>query len=85
VEDAVVRSVEYMFGKFGAAEMKVRMIGLDPAGDKAALRCALGSVEKLRAAVAMISHVNGQPAAAMVIRSSGPIRALNVRIQRRRG
>jgi RNase P/RNase MRP subunit POP5 len=63
--------------------MKVRMIGLDPAGDKAALRCARGSVEKLRAAVAMISHVSGQPAAAMVIRSSGTIRALKVRIQRR--
>jgi RNase P/RNase MRP subunit POP5 len=72
-----------MFGKFGAAEMKVRMIGLDPAGDKAAVRCALGSVEKLRAAVAMISQVNGQLAAAMVIRSSGTIRALKAQIQRR--
>jgi len=83
IEDAVVRSIEHMFGKFGAAEMKVRMIGVDPVGDKAALRCALRSVEKLRAAVAMISRVNAQPAAAMVIRSSGTIRALRVRIQRR--
>ena len=83
IEDAVVHSVEHMFGNFGAAEMKVRMIGLDPVGDKAALRCALRSVEKLRAAVAMISHVNGQPAAAMVTRSSGTIKALKVRIQRR--
>jgi RNase P/RNase MRP subunit POP5 len=74
-----------MFGKFGAAEMKVRMIGLDPVGDKAALRCARGSVEKLRAAVAMISHVNAQPAAAMVIRCSGTIRALKVRIRRPQG
>jgi RNase P/RNase MRP subunit POP5 len=72
-----------MFGRFGAAEMKVRMIGLHPTGDKAAVRCALGSVEKLRAAVAMISHVNGQLAAAMVIRSSGTIRALKAQIQRR--
>jgi RNase P/RNase MRP subunit POP5 len=83
IEDAVVRSIEHLFGKFGAAEMKVRMIGLDPVGDKAALRCSSGSVEKLRAAVAMISYVNAQPAAAMVIRSSGTIRALKVRMQRR--
>jgi RNase P/RNase MRP subunit POP5 len=63
--------------------MNVRMIGLDPVGDKAVLRCARGSVEKLRASVAMISHANGQPAAAMVIRSSGTIKALKVRIRRR--
>lgn len=83
IEEVVVRSVEQMFGKFGAAEMKLRMIGLDSTGDKAAFRCALGSVEKLRAAVAMISQIEGQPAAAMVIRSSGTIKALRVRIQRR--
>jgi RNase P/RNase MRP subunit POP5 len=83
IEEVVVRSVEQMFGKFGAAEMKLRMIGLDSIGDKAAFRCALGSVEKLRAAVAMISQIEGQPAAAMVIRSSGTIKALRVRIQRR--
>jgi RNase P/RNase MRP subunit POP5 len=72
-----------MFGKFGSAEMRVRLIGLNPAGDKAVFRCALGSVEKLRAALAMIARMNGQPAAAMVARSSGTIKALGVRIQRR--
>jgi RNase P/RNase MRP subunit POP5 len=82
VDEAVVRSAEQMFGKFGVAEMKARLIGLDRAGGKAVFRCALGSVEKLRAALAMISQVNGQAAAAMVIRSSGTIRGLKVRIER---
>ena len=72
-----------MFGRFGVAEMKLRLIGLDLAGDKAVLRCALDSVERLRAALAIISEVNQQTAAAMVLRSSGTIRALMVRIQRR--
>lgn len=83
IEEAVDRSVEQMFGKFGSAEIKARLIGLGSVGDKAAFRCARQSVEKLRAALAMISHVNGQPAAAMVIRSSGTIKALRMRFERR--
>jgi RNase P/RNase MRP subunit POP5 len=82
IEEAVVGSVERNFGRFGVAEMKVRLIGLHPLGDKAVFRCTLESVERLRAALAMISQINQQPAAAMVIRSSGTIRALKVRIQR---
>jgi RNase P/RNase MRP subunit POP5 len=85
IEEAVTSSVEQMFGKFGAAEMNLRMIGVDSTGDKVAFRCALESVEKLRAGVAMISQLSGQPAAAMVIRSSGTIRALRVRTKRRYG
>jgi RNase P/RNase MRP subunit POP5 len=73
-----------MFGRFGVAQMNVRLIGIDPAGEKAVLRCASESVERLRAALAMISEVNQQTAAAMVLRSSGTIRGLKVRIQRRR-
>ena len=79
----VDRMVEESFGKFGSAEMKVRMIGLNAESDRAVVRCAQGSVEKLRTALAMISRVDGQPAAAMVLRSSGTIRGLGVRVQRR--
>jgi RNase P/RNase MRP subunit POP5 len=82
IRETIDRSVEHMFGRFGSAEMKVRLIGLNMSGDKAVLRCASRSVEKLRAVLAMISLVNGQPAAAMVVRSSGTIRALEIRIQR---
>jgi RNase P/RNase MRP subunit POP5 len=46
-------------------------------------RCTLESVERLRAALAMISQINQQAAGAMVIRSSGTIRALKVRMRRR--
>jgi len=59
------------------------MIDLNPAGDKAVIRCAANSVQKLRGALAMISRVGGEPAAAMVVRSSGTIKGLGVRIQRR--
>jgi RNase P/RNase MRP subunit POP5 len=78
-------SVEQMFGRFGSAEMKLRVIGFGSASDKAILRCSLDSVEKLRAALAMISYTNEQPAAAMVIRSSGTIRGLRVPMRQRKG
>ena len=83
VADTINSSVEQMFGKFGSAEMKVRLIGLDPAGEKAVVRCALGSVQRLRGALATIVRVNGQPAGAMVVRSAGTIKGLDIRMQRR--
>jgi RNase P/RNase MRP subunit POP5 len=84
IEEAVFGSVEQMFGKFGAAEMKLRVIGLGSVSDHVVLRCSLESVEKLRAALAMISFANQQPAAAMVIRSSGTIRGLGVHTHQRK-
>jgi RNase P/RNase MRP subunit POP5 len=83
VQDAVERSAEQMFGRFGSAEMKLRLVGLDSASGKGVLRCTLMSVEKLRASVALISQINGQTAMGTIIRSSGTIRGLGVRIPRR--
>lgn len=83
VKEAIERSVERMFGKFGLAEMNMRLIGHDSGSGKAVLRCELKSVEKLRAAVALTSMVSGQAAMASIICSSGTIRGLGVRIPRR--
>ena len=77
-------SVEQMFGTFGATEMKLRVIGFGSVSDKIVLRCSLESVDKLRAALAMISYVNQQPAAGMVTRSSGTIRGLRVQMHQRK-
>ncbi len=77
-------SVEQMFGRFGVAEMNLRVIGFGSVSDKVVLRCSLESVEKLRAALAMISYANQQPATAMVIRSSGTIKGLGVQMHQRK-
>jgi ribonuclease P/MRP protein subunit POP5 len=84
IEQTVRRSVEDMVGKLGSAEMNVRFIGFQEADGRAVFRCKSGSVERLRAALALVTHVDGNPAAAMVLRSSGTIKALKVRIPRRR-
>lgn len=83
IEHSVRRSVEETVGKLGCAEMSLRLIGFQEADGKAVFRCRSASVERLRAALAFITHVNGTPAAAMVLRSSGTIKALKARIPRR--
>ena len=84
IEQTVRHSVEDLLGKLGSAEMNVRLIGFQESDGKAVFRCKSGSVERLRAALALVTHVDGNPAAAMVLRSSGTIKALKVRIPRRR-
>jgi len=84
IEQTVRRSVQDMVGKLGSAEMNVRLIGFQEADGRAVFRCKSESVEKLRAALALVTHVDGNPAAAMVLRSSGTIKALKARIPRRR-
>lgn len=84
IEHNVRRSVQHVVGKLGSAEMNLRLIGFQEADGKAVFRCRSASVEKLRTALAFITHIDGNPAAAMVLRSSGTIKALGVRIPRRR-
>jgi RNase P/RNase MRP subunit POP5 len=84
IEQTVRRSVEDLVGKLGSAEANVRLIGFEELERKAVFRCKSESVERLRAALALVTHANGNPVAAMVLRSSGTIRALKVRIPRRR-
>jgi ribonuclease P/MRP protein subunit POP5 len=84
IEQTVRQSVHDVVGKLGSAEMNVRLIGFQEADGIAVFRCKSGSVERLRAALALITHVDGNPAAAMVLRSSGTIKALKARIPRRR-
>lgn len=62
----------------------MRVIGIQETEEKAVLRCKSHGVERLRAALALITNIDGNPAAAMVLRSSGTIKALKARIPRRR-
>ena len=82
VEQAVYRSIDDMLGKFGSADTKARMIGFDETTGKAVFRCKTGSAENLRAVLALMTEMHGKPAAAMVVRSSGTIKALRVRLRR---
>jgi RNase P/RNase MRP subunit POP5 len=84
VQEATRSSIEDLLGKLGTAEMRVRMIGFEEGARRAVFRCDLKSVERLRAALALMTHVDGKTVAAMTTRSSGTIKALDVRLPRRR-
>jgi len=83
LEQTVRRSVEEIVGKFGSAEMNMRVIDIQETDGKGILRCKSQRVESLRAVLALITNVDGTPAAAMVLRSSGTIKALKAGIPRR--
>jgi len=84
VEQATRSSIEDLLGKLGAAEVRARMIGFEEQAKRAVFRCDLKSVERLRAALALMTRVGGKPVAVMTTRSSGTIKALNVRLPSRR-
>jgi ribonuclease P/MRP protein subunit POP5 len=77
-EQAVHRSIEEMLGKLGSAEMRARMISFDETRCRAVFRCDSRSIEKLRAVLALMTNVDGNPVAVMVLRSSGTIRGLKI-------
>lgn len=83
-EDTVHCSIKEMFGRFGSAEINARMISFDETTAQGVFRCRAEFTERLRAALVLITHVNGSPLAVTVKRVSGTIKGLKVRIQRRR-
>jgi len=85
LDGGIQRSIEETFGKFGLAEMKVRMIDFEEATGLALFRCDLGSLERLRAVLVLTTNIDGIRATAMVLRSSGTIKALKEYARRHRG
>ena len=83
-EQATRNSIEDLLGKLGAAETRARMIGFENGANRAVFRCDLKSVERLRAALALMTRVDGETVAVMTTRSSGTIKALNIRLPRHR-
>jgi RNase P/RNase MRP subunit POP5 len=77
-EQAVHCSIEEMLGKLGSAEIRARMIGFDETRCRAVFRCDSRSIEKLRAVLALMTNIGGNPVAMMVLRSSGTIRGLKI-------
>ncbi len=81
LENALYGSIERMFGKFGSEELRTRFIAFEESSKLAVVRCTSASVEKLRTALLLMREVDGAPLAAGVLRSSGTIRGLKVRVR----
>jgi ribonuclease P/MRP protein subunit POP5 len=84
VEQNAHRSFENLLGRLGAAEAHVRMVGFDETRSRAVFRCRSAFTEKLRAALALMTQIDGNPVSAVVFRSSGTIKGLGAHVQRYR-
>ncbi len=73
---SLVEVVKDVFGLVGLSQISPRIVKYDESSREVILKCRTESVDKLRSAIALLTQIGGQAAAAFVIRSSGTIRAL---------
>jgi len=71
------------FGSIGLLQLSPKILGYDQIRGEAILKCRVKSLDKVRSAVALLTQVSGQPAAAFVVCSSGTIKALTRKTGRR--
>jgi ribonuclease P/MRP protein subunit POP5 len=80
---SVRESVLTLFGETGLAEISPRLFDYDEKTLTGIVKCTRGSVDKLRAAIALISTCAGKPVSAYVQAASGTSKALQTRGQSR--
>jgi ribonuclease P/MRP protein subunit POP5 len=80
VMDAVEASIERLFGEYGASQANLRLIEYFPQDNLLMLRCSHKALEKVRAAIASTTKINGKVAALHVVGVSGTIKALSKKI-----
>jgi ribonuclease P/MRP protein subunit POP5 len=77
VMDAVVASVQKLFGEYGGSQANVKLIKHIPQKSQLIIRCSHSSLEKVRAAAALITEIDQKPATIHVINVSGTLKALS--------
>lgn len=76
VLDAVQDSVCRLFGEYGASKANIKLIKGIPEKQQVVIRCSHLMLEKVRAAIASMLDVDGQPVAIHVVGVSGTLKAL---------
>ena len=76
VMDAVWNAVLKLFGEYGASHTNLLLIKYDAQRNYAVVRCSHTALETVRASIASITEIDGNPAAIHVIGVSGTLRAL---------
>ena len=73
---SVTESIMNLFGETGLSETAPRLIGYNEKKSIGILRCSRDSLEKLRAAIAMISKIDEKPVGVYVKAVSGTSKRL---------
>jgi ribonuclease P/MRP protein subunit POP5 len=79
VLDAVQASVIRLFGEYGASKTDLRLIKYVTEKRQVVIRCSHIMLEQVRAAIASIMELNGEPVAVHVVGVSGTLKALSKR------
>ena len=70
-------SILQLYGEYGASKTDLNLIDYNPSQKTAILRTSHTTLERVRAALASITHIHGKPAAIHIERVSGTIKTLN--------
>ena len=73
---SIMESILNLFGEAGLVEAKPRLVNYDEKAATAIVRCTRGSVEKLRASIALIYRIGETPTATYVTAVSGTTKGL---------
>ena len=81
VNKVIDAKIQYLYGVKGAVDMNYRLIEYFPEGNNAIVRCNHFMLTELRAALAHITDIAGEPARFDVLRVSGTIKSLKRHFQ----
>ncbi len=80
LSNVIDAKIHYLYGVKGAVEMNLRLIEYIPDGKSAIIRCNHNRLNEMRAVLAHISDIHGEPARIDVLRVSGTIKSLKKHI-----
>jgi RNase P/RNase MRP subunit POP5 len=75
--DVVWEAISRLYGEYGASQTSLSLISFDEKSKNAVLRTGHTTVDKVRTALALITHIGNKPAAVHVLTVSGTIKALH--------
>ncbi|MBS7621710.1 Rpp14/Pop5 family protein [Candidatus Bathyarchaeota archaeon] len=78
--DALWSAILRLYGEYGASKTGLTLIDYNTEKGIAIIRAAHTEVEKVRAAIATITEINGNPAAVHVLFVSGTLKVLHRKI-----
>lgn len=76
LQEALLSTAARFFGEVGLSKMNPRVVRYDEKDWLAVIGGRRQALDDLRAALALVTEIAGQPAAMLVLRSAGTIRSL---------
>jgi len=77
---AVWSAVLQLYGEYGASQVNLVPIEVDPGRNRAILRCSHKALEMVRASITSITKINEKPTAIHVIGVSGTLKSLRKKL-----